>query len=144
LLLIRLVSLFELLAAPHNALRMLPTGLVDLKALLHLDLSHNQLGSAPVAGWADLAHLKALRVLTLSHNNIAMALNEFYAYILAHLKKSDQTRVSRLRGQSDRDLDHLVLLLLHRRAAQAQVHGLEARLEERPRAGARHRGAGHV
>jgi hypothetical protein len=77
----------ELLVAPHNALRLLPAGLVDLKALLHLDLSHNQLGSAPVAGWADLAHLKALRVLTLSHNNIAMALNEFYAYILAHLKK---------------------------------------------------------
>lgn len=81
-----LVSL-ELIAATHNRLTVLPSGLHDLKVLLHLDLSHNELGRAPVAAWAELALLKSLRVLTLSHNKIAMAINEFYAYILAHLKK---------------------------------------------------------
>jgi hypothetical protein len=81
-----LVSL-ELLNLAHNRLATLPTALADLRLLLHLDLSNNELGLAPSAAWAELTQLKSLRVLTLSYNKIAMAINEFYAFILTHLKK---------------------------------------------------------
>ena len=45
------------------------------------------MNDASPADWAGLASLKALRVLDLSFNGLTMQINEFYAYLLTHVKK---------------------------------------------------------